>query len=147
MSTSVSLQTRDRAHSNQSLAYVLLRLTLGLNMSMHGIARILAGPAQFAATLPPEFQKTLLPAASVYAFGLALPFVEAILGLLLFLGLATRYTLIAGALWIMVLTFGATLRQDWSASGIQLTYALLYAILIAFLDRNRYALDSLLHSK
>jgi thiosulfate dehydrogenase [quinone] large subunit len=134
-------------HRNQALAYVLLRLTLGLNMSMHGLTRILAGPAQFAATLPPEFQKTFLPAASVYAFGLALPFVEAGLGLLLFLGLFTRYALIAGALWIMALTFGSTLRQDWSASGIQLTYALLYAILLAFLDRNRYALDSLLRSK
>jgi len=138
-----TLPIQDLRRSNQSLAYLLLRLTLGLNMGMHGLTRILAGPAQFAATLPPEFQKTFLPSAAVYAFGLATPFIELVLGLALFLGLATRYALIAGILWIMILTFGTTLRQDWSASGLQLTYALLYAILLAFLDRNRYALDSM----
>lgn len=127
-----------------ALAFLPLRLTLGLNICMHGVSRIAAGPAIFANSLVPMFQKTPLPVWSVHAFGLALPWAEAILGFLLLLGLCTRIALVTGSLLILVLTFGTTLRQDWSTAGVQLIYAAVYAALLA-LDRwNDYSLDRLL---
>jgi thiosulfate dehydrogenase [quinone] large subunit len=127
-----------------ALAFVLLRLTLGLNICMHGVSRIAAGPATFAGSLVPMFQKTPLPPWSVHIFGLILPWAEAILGLLLLVGLCTRFALVAGALLILVLTFGTTLRQDWNIAGVQLIYAAVYAALLA-LDRwNDYSVDRLL---
>jgi thiosulfate dehydrogenase (quinone) large subunit len=127
-----------------TLAFLLLRLTLGLNICMHGVSRILAGPAAFANSLVPMFQTTLLPAWSVHLFGLILPWAEAILGILLFLGLRTRFALVTGSLLILTLMFGTTLRQDWSTAAVQLIYAAVYAALLA-LDRwNDCSLDRLL---
>jgi thiosulfate dehydrogenase [quinone] large subunit len=54
------------------LAYSLLRATLGLNILMHGIARLLLGPAGFAEKLVGLFTKTPLPSWSVYGFGSSL---------------------------------------------------------------------------
>jgi thiosulfate dehydrogenase (quinone) large subunit len=127
-----------------ALAFLLLRLTLGLNICMHGVSRIAAGPATFADSIVPMFRNTPLPAWGVHVFGLVLPWAEAILGFLLLLGFCTRFALVAGSLLILVLTFGTTLRQDWSTAGVQLSYAAVYAALLA-LDRwNDYSLDRLL---
>jgi thiosulfate dehydrogenase [quinone] large subunit len=125
-------------------AYGMLRATLGVNICIHGISRLLVGPSSFAGTLVPMFDKTFLPAWSVYGFGLVLPWTEALLGLLLLIGLRTRIALLGGSLLILTLTFGSTLRQDWNGAGLQLIYAGVYAVLLAFLDRNFYSLDTLL---
>ena len=126
-----------------ALAFLLLRLTLGLDICMHGVSRIAAGPAKFADSLIPMFQNTLLPAWTVYVFGLALPWVEAILGSLLLIGLWTVPALVCGALLILMLTFGTTLRQDWNTTGIQLVYAVVYAALLALVRWNCYSFDRL----
>ena len=127
-----------------ALAFLLLRLTLGLNICMHGVSRIAAGPATFADSIVPMFLNTPLPAWSVHVFGLMLPWAEAILGFLLLLGFCTRFALVAGSLLILVLTFGATLRQDWSTAGVQLVYTAVYASLLALERWNDYSLDRLL---
>jgi thiosulfate dehydrogenase [quinone] large subunit len=129
---------------NFQSAYFLLRATLGLNICLHGVSRILAGTSHFASSLVPGFEKTFLPTAFVYSFGLALPWFEGAFGLLLLLGLATRLSLIAGSLLIFVLTFGTALKQDWPTASLQLIYAALYAALLAFHHYNRYSVDSLL---
>jgi thiosulfate dehydrogenase [quinone] large subunit len=63
-----------------SRAYALLRFTLGLNICLHSIARWIAGSGNFAQSLVTMFQKTPLPAWSIYGFGLALPTMEALIG-------------------------------------------------------------------
>jgi len=126
--------------NDKALAYALLRVTLGLNIFMHGLSRILAGPAVFAGTLDKMFQETILAGWPVHVFGLALPWFEAAVGLLLLLGLGTRVALTGGALLIVLLTFGTALRQDWAIAGIQLNYA----ALLAFLHWDRYSLDAML---
>ncbi len=130
--------------NDKAFAYVLLRFTLGLNIFMHGLSCILAGPAVFAGTLDKMFQETVLAGWPVHAFGLALPWFEAGLGLLLLLGLWTRVALIGGALLIAVLTFGTALRQDWATAGTQLIYAVIYAALLAFLHWDCYSIDAML---
>jgi uncharacterized membrane protein YphA (DoxX/SURF4 family) len=98
------------AQLDRRVAYVLLRAIIGVNLAVHGISRLLAGPHAFAASLVGAFHATPLPPWSITAFGLVLPWIEAALGLLILLGLATRFALIAALLTILVLTFGSTLR-------------------------------------
>jgi len=137
--------TQSERDRDIAIAYLLLRATVGLNICIHGVSRLLAGPANFANALVPLFQKTPLPAWSVYGFGIVLPWVEFVLGLLVLFGLRTRDALIGSSLLILVLTFGSTLRQDWESAGLQLIYALLYAVLLAFRNCNVFSLDARLN--
>ena len=89
--TSVTEPRHDRA-----LAYLLLRITMGTNICIHGVSRLIRGPASFAHSLLPLFHKTFLPGWSVLAFGWMLPWLESSLGLLLPPGLRTRLALVAG---------------------------------------------------
>jgi thiosulfate dehydrogenase (quinone) large subunit len=131
-----------------ALAFLLLRLTLGINICMHGVSRIAAGPATFANSLIPMFQNTPLPAWSIHAFGLILPWAEAILGFLLLIGFCTSLALLGGSLLILILTFGTTLRQDWNTASVQLIYAAVYAALLALVRWNYYSVDRLVsHSQ
>lgn len=126
---------------------LFLRVLVGLNIAMHGIARILAGTGHFVGSLLPEFQKTPLPQSFVYGFGLTLPWVEAALGLLLLAGFKTRAALVGGLLVMVALTFGTTLRQDWATAGTQLMYGLVYAVLLAFAGFDRYSLEGVMRRK
>lgn len=128
--------------SDQRTAYALLRIVVGLNLLMHGVARMLVGPETFAAKLVGQFAHAPLPVWSVWGFGMVLPAIEALLGMLLLIGLRTRAALIAGSLLIMVLTFGSALVQDWPAAGLQLTYALVYSALLFLLQYNGWSLDA-----
>ena len=110
-----------------------------------GSSRILAGTAPFVATLTKQFAATPLPGFAVRGFGYALPWLEGLIGLLILCGAFTRIALVAGALLIAVLTFGSTLHQDWDIAGLQLIYAVVYFILIAFRRYNLLSLDRLLH--
>ncbi|HEV2710634.1 MAG TPA: DoxX family membrane protein [Edaphobacter sp.] len=128
--------------SDQRLAYALLRMVVGLNLMMHGVSRMIAGSDKFAAHLVDQFAHTPLPAWSVWGFGMVLPAIEGLIGLLLLLGLRTRAALVAGSLLIMVLTFGSSLTQDWAVAGLQLTYALIYSALLFLLRYNGWSLDA-----
>ncbi|WP_158945440.1 DoxX family membrane protein [Granulicella sp. S190] len=128
--------------SDEQIAYALLRTVVGVNLMMHGVSRMIAGPGEFAAKLVMQFGHAPLPAWSVWFFGLILPTVEGLFGLLILIGLRTRAALIAAALLILVLTFGSSLLQDWAASGTQLTYALIYAILIFLHRYNSWSIDT-----
>ncbi len=130
-------------NKDAALGYLFLRATLGLNIFMHGMMRLLAGPAAFTANLVQLFQATPLPSGMVSAFAYALPWAEAVVGLLLLLGAVTRFALCAGALLIFVLTFGTTLRQDWQVAGLQLMYAAIYAALLGFREHNAFSVDAI----
>jgi thiosulfate dehydrogenase (quinone) large subunit len=127
-----------------SLAYLLLRATLGINILTHGAARILSGPAHFASILAQSFHATPLPGSLVVWFAYALPWMEAAIGILVLLGLFTRISIAAGALLILVLTIGAGLRQAWEITGLQLIYAAVYAMLLTFRSANHYSADALI---
>jgi thiosulfate dehydrogenase (quinone) large subunit len=127
-----------------AVAYLLLRVMIGVNIFMHGATRIAAGVSAFAAGLVGMFHQTPLPPAFVHAYGVALPWLEALIGLLVLVGAQTRWALIAGFLLMLSLTFGVSLRQDWQTAGLQLTYGVVYAILLAFRQYNLLSVDALL---
>jgi thiosulfate dehydrogenase [quinone] large subunit len=131
-------------HEEVALAYFLLRVTIGTNIFIHGLSRILAGPSHFADALVPAFQHAPIPSSFVRLFALTLPYVESVVGLLVLIGIRTRLALVAGSLLILTLTFGATLNQDWESAGLQLIYAIVYASLLAFRHHNTISIDALL---
>ena len=136
-----SITNRDK---DAELGYLLLRATLGINICIHGVSRILAGSSHFADALIPAFQHTPLPAGFLRLFALSLPWAESIIGMLVLVGIKTRLALVAGSLLILTLTFGATLNQDWESAGLQLIYATVYASLLAFRHYNMFSADGLL---
>jgi thiosulfate dehydrogenase (quinone) large subunit len=126
---------------DRDLAYALLRVFLGVNIAIHGASRIYSGVSVFATEQVAQFAKTPLPSHVVYLFSVTLPFVEALIGVLIFVGLWSRLFYSVGFVLIISLTFGSTLRQDWTAAGWQLLYAFAYAALLALREHNRYSLD------
>ncbi len=135
--------SKSERYSDTNLAYFMLRATLGLNICIHGVSRILQGPGVFANSLVGSFHKTPLPDWSVHLFGLGLPWVEMLLGGLVLFGLSLRLALFGGAFLIFLLTLGSSLLQDWNAAGLQLIYAMIYAGLLAFRAKDCLSVDSL----
>jgi thiosulfate dehydrogenase [quinone] large subunit len=133
---------------DRQLAYVVFRLTLGINILVHGAGRIFGpGAEAFASTTGAEFSKTALPAGLVYAFLVVLPFAELVLGVLTTLGLFTRWALALGGLMITVLVFGTAMRSDWNTVGVQMIYAITYYLLLVSRSENRFSLDALFFGK
>jgi thiosulfate dehydrogenase [quinone] large subunit len=125
------------------MAYAIFRVTLGLNIFLHGFVRILSGPSAFEAQTEKLFSNTFLPAGQVHFFLSILPYIEAAVGSLIFVGLFTLWALVAGALLMLVLIFGTAARQDWTTVGIQTAYGLFYYFLISRNQDNWLAIDCL----
>lgn len=120
------------SRSDGVLAYAILRATFGINILLHGVSRFITGHAAFLAYLNHYFEKVpLMPPAILPIFAAVLPPVETTVGALLILGLATRFTLIAGSVVMAGLVFGSNLAQDWNIAGLQLIYCLTYYFLLA----------------
>jgi thiosulfate dehydrogenase [quinone] large subunit len=127
---------------DRALARALLRLTLGINLLVHGLVRVPRLTA-FAGAMVRDYGPTFLPSQLVHWFGLALPFAEALLGALIALGLWQRSALAAGALLMLILVFGTALLQRWDTLTQQMVYSLIYAALIATLSWDRWSVDAL----
>jgi thiosulfate dehydrogenase [quinone] large subunit len=145
VSTMSDLETvSDRKASNTAIAYAILRISFGANILLHGLSRLLNGRAAFLAYLTHYFEHAhLISPGMLPLFGAVLPWVETTLGLLLMLGLFSRFTLIAGALVMTVLVIGTNLAQDWLVSGLQLPYCFIYYYLLIHLEQNSLSVDAL----
>jgi thiosulfate dehydrogenase [quinone] large subunit len=130
--------------SDTSVAYAVLRLTLGVNIGLRGIVRIAHGPAAFAQGIVKQMEGTILPASLVDAFAATLIWVEAGVGILLVLGLQTRLALIVGGLMMTLLTFGTMQIENFQNAWLQLTYALVFFVVLALRSWNLISLDALL---
>src|ERR1041385_15547 len=87
-----------RSVGDVQLAYSAFRITLGMNIFFHGAMRLITGLDAWVTMQASVFTKQpILPMWSVVAFLYVLPFVEVVLGALTFIGLYTRWALIAGS--------------------------------------------------
>ena len=131
------------AHLDRKLAYVVFRLSLGINLLTHGAGRFLGPDVEaFSSKTTAEFAGTPLPVGLVHAFLAVLPFAEFVLGCLIALGLFTRWALTVGGLLITALIFGTALRSDWTTVGIQMIYAITYYLLLLNRADNAFSLDT-----
>ena len=117
--------------SNHQLAFLLARITLGINLFLHGFVRI-PKLEMFAIGLTQGFEGTMLPLALVAVVAYAIPFIEVVLGIFILLGIYSKKVLAAAAIFIMLLITGCAFKEDWSAIGTQM----LYALFIFFLLKN-----------
>jgi thiosulfate dehydrogenase [quinone] large subunit len=128
--------------SDASVAYAILRLTLGVNIGLRGAVRIAHGSAAFAQGIVKQMEPTILPPSAVYAFAFSLVWVETAVGLLLILGLQTRLALIVGGLMMTLLTFGTMQIENFQNAWLQLTYALVFFVVLALRSWNLISLDA-----
>lgn len=129
--------------SHKNVGYALLRLSIGMTMLIHGVARFTKIPA-FVTQMQKMFEGSLLPPVAVGAFARVTPFVEFAIGLSVLAGLATRWGLTAGGLWMVLLIFGSTLIEKYDIVGIQLIYSLIFFLLLFHAEHNTLSLDALL---
>jgi thiosulfate dehydrogenase [quinone] large subunit len=129
------------SNSDEKIAYALLRAVAGTNLLMHGVSRLLAGQQAFTEHLTAQFVRSPLPQPLIFTFGSVLPPIEGLIGLLLLIGLKTRWALIAASLLMLVLTFGSALVQNWPAAGTQLMYALVFSVLLFLRRYNSWSVD------
>jgi len=132
--------------NDRSLAYALLRIALGVNFAGHGLIRIYNGVGPFAASTAEHLAKSPLPHNFTLGFSYAIPFLEAVLGLTLILGVFTRISLVCGAVFMMFLTIGVTANQQWDVASQQLVYSVVFFLLLYLIENNALALDNYLRS-
>src|ERR1700746_2026808 len=94
--------------TDRRIAYALLRIVFGVNIFLHGISRLVGDHAAFLAYLSQQMAKALISKSLLPPFAAALPWTEATIGLLLLLGLFTRFALVTGSLVMVVLMAGIT---------------------------------------
>lgn len=121
--------------NKSSLAYLVIRVAMGINLMCHGLVR-LPKIAGFRSWMVEEFQSSIIPSWSVYAWASVLPILEFVIGLLLIVGLFTYRATIAGATLIAILILGSCLHEKWEWAGIQMIYILFFYVLISKVDDN-----------
>src|ERR1700741_5451778 len=96
-----------RPNLNRAWAILFARLVLGLIFVMAGVMKVFQlGPIEHARKYFLPFSDTFLPVWSLWDVGVAIPFVELIVGALVIIGLRTRDALIALGAVLVIVTFG-----------------------------------------
>ena len=127
-----------------ALGYFILRLSLGVDMLMHYIVRTWGISQDFVPVTEKMFDGNLLPMSWVHYFLTYLPYLEGVLGVLLLLGLWSRWALTVEGLLVSVLLFGTALRSDWTVVSHQMIYILFVFILLAKEQYDYFSVDALL---
>lgn len=123
-------------------APALLRWALGLLMLTSGLSKIGNLGGFVDGYLVPAFAKTPLPARMVAGYGYALPPVEALLGLLLLLGLCRRSALLLNGVALLSLAFGQMLLKNHPTVGTIFLYVLMTALALWMDGADRWSLDA-----
>jgi thiosulfate dehydrogenase (quinone) large subunit len=146
MDKAIAVLDRNDWRSDASIAYAILRLTLGVNIGLRGIVRIAHGTVAFAQGIVKQMEPTILPPSAVFAFAVTLVWVESAVGLMLMLGFQTRLALIVGGLMMTLLTFGTMQIENFQNAWLQLTYALVFFVVLVCRKWNLISLDALMGS-
>jgi len=133
--TYITLKPKDVA-----IAYLLLRILIGVNYFNHGFTRIFNIPGFVEATVK-QLADSYFPEFLVRINSYLVPPVELIVGVLITIGLATRSALIVTFALMIVLKLGVTSVQNWSAATSMLSYGIVLFILLAGNSFNIYSLD------
>ncbi len=130
------------------VAYLLVRLTMGIHMIAHGGVRLpILG--QFAADTRKAFAGVNLlglpffPDWLVNIICYAIPPVEFVIGILLTVGFKTRLASIVGNIVMLILMFGTVAQKNFSVAHLMWFYVLIFAALGALNFADRYSLDAM----
>ncbi|PXY01823.1 DoxX family protein [Marinifilum breve] len=128
-------------NKDKELAFLLARVTMGINLLGHGLVR-LPKLFDFKIWMLNSFQDTLLPASLVGVWASVLPFLELSIGILITAGLFTRKAIAGGAIIILILVFGSCLKENWEWVSFQMIYALYFFFLMVYIDYNQISIDN-----
>lgn len=126
---------------NRSLAYAILRVTIGAIFLFYGISKFQTGIVTVAHGMQVTFAKTWLPSQAIFLFTLVLPFGEVVAGSLLILGWFTQYAAALAALLILCLTVGITVAGNSDGVAQNLIYAIGLFILQYLAEHNKLSVD------
>lgn len=127
--------------TDQTLAYTLARVGMGINLTIHGIVRI-PKLNTFADHITSQFENSYLPSILVKPYAYVLPFAELIIGALMLIGLFTRQTLVAASILIISLILGSCIIENWGNAGSQMVYLAYITTLLALRqNHNQLSLD------
>ena len=127
----------------RELAYALLRVTLGVLFLFSGIGKIGGGVGNFVLKTTQDFSG-ILPSFLVTPFAYALPFVEALLGGLMMMGLFNTVVLAAAGFLMIALTFGTVMQSDFPNVAQNVMYSFFISMLLALAEYNGYSVDRVL---
>lgn len=124
--------------------YLLARLPIGMSLFGHGFERLPKLTA-FVNHMATPFEKSILPMSLVTPFGYVLPFLELLTGILMLLGLFTRFAIVLGVIVMLALIFGSCMIEQWNNVFSQIIYGAYLALLYYFADHNILAIDNIIN--
>lgn len=130
--------------NSRRVAYLVLRITVGVLFMFTGLGTLTRGLPAYVATMADRFAGTL-PSFYVVPFAYALPFIETLVGLLLAIGLFTRQVLPFAGLVMVAVTYGAVMEPNTGAATYSLVVAVALFILLWHVDQDAYSLDARRH--
>jgi uncharacterized membrane protein YphA (DoxX/SURF4 family) len=136
--------------ARHSWAILFARLVLGLIFFMAGVYKVFTlTPVGHVQKWFLPFRDTFLPTWSLWAVGLAIPFVELIGGALLFIGWRVYESLIALGAVLVIVTFGHLLHEPLYAfhEHVIPRLALLLFVLVMPRESDRFSLDHVLNAR
>jgi uncharacterized membrane protein YphA (DoxX/SURF4 family) len=132
---------------DQSWAVLFARLVLGLIFFMAGVFKVFQlGSLEHARKYFLPYADSFLPAWSLWATGVTIPFIELIAGALVILGLRTREALVGLGFVLAIVTFGHLLKEPLYEFHTHVIprLALLLFILVLPREHDRFSVDYLL---
>ena len=126
--------------SDVAIAYLLLRLLIGVNFLNHGLTRIGNIPG-FVESMVKAMESSYFPEPLVRINAFLVPVVELIVGVLIILGWQTRIALTITSSLMVILMLGVTSVQNWPVAGDQLVYGVILFILLAGRSFNTVSVD------
>ncbi|KQT18267.1 DoxX family protein [Chryseobacterium sp. Leaf404] len=118
--------------------FFFLRLPIAISLAGHGLVRIPKLQA-FTEGMIKSMEKSVIPEILITPFGYLLPFLEAILGVVLLIGFKPKPTIYASFALMSILILGSSSVENWSAIEAQILHCLyLFALLWFYL---KYSLE------
>ena len=124
------------------LSHALLRLALGISMLVHGLVRIGGNFWPFVDSTVKLFTSSPLPHFLLRISAMIIPPVEVLIGVLLILGLWTRFAVVLGSFEMCALIAGMSLLEQWEIVAIQLAYAFFFVVLLRDRQNDKMSVDS-----
>lgn len=107
---------------NFKASFFFLKLPMAISLLGHGLVRI-PKLAEFSNGMMKSLEKSAIPDVLILPFSYVLPFVEALLGIILLTGFQTKYTLYAAITLMSILILGSSSVENWSAIEAQLLHS------------------------
>lgn len=115
--------------------FFFLRLPIAISLAGHGLVRIPKLQA-FTEGMVKSMEKSVIPEILITPFGYLLPFLEAILGIVLLIGFKPKPTIYTSLALMSILILGSSSVENWSAIEAQLLHSLYLFVLLWFYIKN-----------